>query len=453
LHPPRRELAALLAGAKEQPDDETPLLVLADWLEEQSAEEDRAHGELVRIEAKLRRAEREDRRTHAAWAVCQLYPSLVLSWNLYSQASKALHAGRPELAELPVRAAKLRDSYGHRWAGTLAAGRTVYWPRGLMGLNCPPRAFQTGLTNTVAAAELGCWLSELRLRHSRAKDLKRIAGCSLLAQLAKLSLDHQSVEPAGASSLASSPHLSRLVTLDLSGARIGDEGVVALGAARLDGLRELHLTHTHFKQRGGAALNGSAWFGRLGTLNLWVNGLDAAAIEALFAGQTMPQLQWLNLGNNKLGAEGVAALLTPGRFPSLRGLSLSNNDIGPEGLRRLLAWPGLSGLTTLALGGCKLGDAEAEALADCAALANLTSLSLGGNAIGDNGFLALARSPHLRGLFGLDVNSNRIAAAGGEALADARHFPGLGWLNGWGNPYGESATLGIRKRFPEHGSA
>jgi uncharacterized protein (TIGR02996 family) len=453
LPPPRPELASLLAAVKEAPDDEAPLFVLADWLEEQSSEDDRTHGELIRLEARLQRAEREDWRTRAAAATCSLEPGPIISSDAAALARKALRAERPELEEMDQRATELANRHSGSRARLLGPGREVYWPRGLIRLDCLPRSFKTGFMNAVAESELGCWLHELNLRHCKAKDVKRIAGCSLLAHLADLSVDHQKIEAAGAAALAASPHLGRLVSLDVSCARIGDEGVAALAGAALGGLRDLHLTHTQFTLAGATALNGAAWFGGLRTLNLCANYFDADCVAALFEGQTMPRLQWLNLGSNNLGAEGVDALLAPGRFPTLRGLSLNHNAIGRKGLSRLRAWPGLSGLVNLSLDGCDLGDHEAEALAGCAALANLTSLSLGPNQIGDKGLLALARSPHLRGLFGLDLNSNQIGPAGGEALADARHFPRLVWLNGWGNAYGESATLGVRQRFPYHGSS
>ena len=45
---PRAELLALLAALKADPDDDTPKLALADWLEEQDYAADRARGEFLR---------------------------------------------------------------------------------------------------------------------------------------------------------------------------------------------------------------------------------------------------------------------------------------------------------------------------------------------------------------------------------------------------------------------
>ena len=52
---PRPELLALLAAIKSEPDDDTPKLALADWLQEQDYPADRARGEFLRT-ARLRPA-------------------------------------------------------------------------------------------------------------------------------------------------------------------------------------------------------------------------------------------------------------------------------------------------------------------------------------------------------------------------------------------------------------
>ena len=86
--PPRPELLALLNAAKAEPDDDTPRLVLADWLQEQSDPADIARGEWLRnlVEASrlipedprrpplIRRARELWEEHRAAW-VAPLYPA------------------------------------------------------------------------------------------------------------------------------------------------------------------------------------------------------------------------------------------------------------------------------------------------------------------------------------------------------------------------------------------
>src|SRR5262245_30756517 len=48
LFPPRPELAALLDAVKDHPDDDTPRLVLADWLDEQDNQLDADRAKFIR---------------------------------------------------------------------------------------------------------------------------------------------------------------------------------------------------------------------------------------------------------------------------------------------------------------------------------------------------------------------------------------------------------------------
>src|SRR5436190_22574949 len=57
---PRPELLALLAAAKAEPEDDTPKLVLADWLQEQDHEADRARGEFLRTLVRFERLPHDD---------------------------------------------------------------------------------------------------------------------------------------------------------------------------------------------------------------------------------------------------------------------------------------------------------------------------------------------------------------------------------------------------------
>jgi uncharacterized protein (TIGR02996 family) len=451
LPPPRPELAALLAAAKEQPEDEAPLFVLADWLEDQPDADDRSRGELVRVEAQLMRVERQHRLSQVARSINRLDTGPFHVRAYERLACEALFAEWPDVVALTERAVNLRQTARQRWSGPLL-GHGVYFTRGLAGLNCRPKDFPSRLMNAVAASELGCWVREVKFQHCKPVDVTRICNCSLLAQLAELALNNQNVGT-GVWSLASSPHLKRLVSLNLTYSCIGADGTRALGSTELPALRELRIAHNHFSTRGAEVLAAASWLGGLRLLDLAFNEFVADTTAALLARQTMPHLEWLNLSNNKLGPEGVDALFAPGRLPALRGLSLSDNAIGPAGLSRLLAWPGLRNLTTLLLDGCLLRDEGAEAIAGCAALTNLTSLSLARNLIGDRGLLALASSPHLRNLASLDVNSNHVGPAGVAALANPRNLPALVWVKDWGNDFGGPGSAAPRWRFPRAWSA
>src|SRR4051812_38593601 len=56
------DLLGLLAGCKERPEEETPRLVLADWLEEHGGPEEQARAEHIRLEVECERLPRHDHR-------------------------------------------------------------------------------------------------------------------------------------------------------------------------------------------------------------------------------------------------------------------------------------------------------------------------------------------------------------------------------------------------------
>src|SRR5438552_1097952 len=60
LRPPRPELLALLQAAKDEPGDDAPRLVLADWLEEHGDEADRARAAFIRLQIARDRLRRDD---------------------------------------------------------------------------------------------------------------------------------------------------------------------------------------------------------------------------------------------------------------------------------------------------------------------------------------------------------------------------------------------------------
>ena len=59
---PRPEVLAFLRAAREQSDDDTPRLVLADWLEEHGSEADVARAALVRLQCERARLDKGDPR-------------------------------------------------------------------------------------------------------------------------------------------------------------------------------------------------------------------------------------------------------------------------------------------------------------------------------------------------------------------------------------------------------
>jgi uncharacterized protein (TIGR02996 family) len=126
-----------------------------------------------------------------------------------------------------------------------------------------------------------------------------------------------------------------------------------------------------------------------------------------------PTLRVLDLERCGLNGAGVAALCA---LPALRGLTmldLSQNDMGAVGARAIAAAP-WERLTLLRLSEAGIGAEGAAALASSPALASLRHLGLYENGLGDEGMRAIAASPHLGGLNSLYFGSN------GEPDAETR---------------------------------
>jgi uncharacterized protein (TIGR02996 family) len=104
-------------------------------------------------------------------------------------------------------------------------------------------------------------------------------------------------------------------------------------------------------------------------------------------------------------------------FGRLDWLNFHCSFMSDEPLEMLLSSPNLGELTRLSLGENDLTDAGAETIAACAKLHRLRELELEWNQIGEAGGLALASSPHLPDELRLAISFNHL---GKEARAQLR---------------------------------
>jgi uncharacterized protein (TIGR02996 family) len=442
---PPAELLALLRACKEEPDEDGPRLVLADWLEDHGQPE---RAEFVRVQLELRR----------------------------------LGPGDPRLAELTRRQGELLQTHRKDWA--VPFGRKgVAFNRGLLCCFGPATRLLNPRLARPSTAPAWAWVETVHLHGLGEKDAGAIAACPLLSSLASLAVSVVEFTPGGparvAGTLAHSPHLSglrwfclgqcllggeglRLLTtspylgnlttlglgcnaiedevavlarwdrapplrtLDLQFNQIGDPGVTALaGWPALAGLSRLSLNNNRISSGGLAALVGSAHLGQLRELSLASNPLGPGAARALARPASWGGLRRLNLGQCQIDDQGVAALAGADWLGGLTDLSLAANQIGPRVLRALIRSPGLANLTSLSLGGNPLGPEGARLLAGSPYLANLRELHLGQTGIDAGGATALASSPHLGRLRTLGLGENPLGDEGALALAGAS---GLGEL-------------------------
>jgi uncharacterized protein (TIGR02996 family) len=255
---PRPEVLVFLDDVKAHPDDDTPRLILADWLDERGDE----RGEFLRIQCRL----------------------------------DATPWGEPHGDTLVRRQSHLLARHRDEWTGALQPYiLDRHFHRGLLRVNMRARQMEDAAHDGLAATEKWAWVEALTLRELGGLPLT-LAYCPLLAGVGALSVrDSQAGGWAnsGAGLLASSPHLGRLRSLDLGGCGITAVTVAALGRSpHLGSLRELRLHN---------------------------NPIGDAGLQALAESPLLAQLTFLDLGYIEASDDGIRALTeSPHLSPNVR---------------------------------------------------------------------------------------------------------------------------------------
>jgi uncharacterized protein (TIGR02996 family) len=279
--PLRPEVLAFLRDIKANPEDNTPRLILADWLEERGD----PRGEYVRLDCALAHMELGE----PAWQATQ----------------------RSIL--------ELRELHAKEWFGPLE--QWVHYPpsrRGLVRIEVPAWQFLKA-PKGLAETEVYAWVGELVLVGMTPRRLGKLAASPNLEDLATLTLEQHELGAGEIVTLLDSPRLARLTGLELSGKPLRDRGAMVLAAApQLARLHNLTLDSNLIGDEGAAALAASPHLVGLVTFDLGGNRIGDKGAEALAASPYFPHLAWLDLRNNqndpvagignRLSDTGVAAL-------------------------------------------------------------------------------------------------------------------------------------------------
>lgn len=352
--PPRSELVALLRACRAEPEDDTPRLVLADWLDEQG-EADRA--ELVRLQCRLSRDENDPDRLALRARERELLGRGITDWLAPFKRPDWYPQFRRGLVRLAIRGTKTSVKSLVALARTEASA----WIEHLSVTGITPLAMSELIDSPIAAD-----VRELDAGMTGADEVARmVAATPAFGGLTRLALG-DSFTLAGAEAIVGAEHLSGVVDLHLRDSEMGEEGLrLILDAENLSGVQKLSLYGCEF---------------------------GPAAARALAETSGMPALRSIDLSRNEIGDGGAAALAGCAR-KSVRELNLYRNAIGDEGLRALAATTGLPGVRAISLGGNGFTDAGMQALADCALLERLTALKFDGPGFTIRGVEALVNSP------------------------------------------------------------
>jgi uncharacterized protein (TIGR02996 family) len=220
--------AGFLRAILENPDDDAPRLIYADWLDE-NGEPERA--EFIRVQCSL---------------------------------ALVRQTASPVSSVLASREQELRERNEAQWipkVPVLGRGLCVGFRRGFVEeVRAEARAFVAGADRLFQLAPV----RQVRLYWGDDPPYER-------ARLMQ--------------TIASLPYLARLQSLDLSDGFIGSDGVQALAVCEyLDRLESLDLQGGHVGERGVRALVEAPWFANLTFLDLSNNDINAGAAHALAVG-------------------------------------------------------------------------------------------------------------------------------------------------------------------------
>ncbi|HEY1188921.1 MAG TPA: TIGR02996 domain-containing protein [Gemmata sp.] len=411
---------ALLDAIREHPDEDTPRLAYADWLDEHApdtgpspARGPSARADYIRVQCALAGRPYDSPE----------YPALL---ELEEELARWLdaHAGssHPELPD------------DLEWTKSFSYGADESYRRGFpeeveyTDYDEEPEENVERITVALEEAFTSVTIRSLRLGDAYGAEIEGLANNPVSARLRGLFLDYiaDDDEAAAVRGIVGSEHLTGLRRLGLEFPLSPTDARALAQAQNLGALESLALDE--MTPAGMKTLSAAKWFRGLRALRLWMNNRDTlralselppmphlvelelagevvptvAAVRRLVAADSFPRLARLDLERVHLTPE-MFAVLARAPWP-LRHLRVSDVAIRKAGAEALAGAAFAGSLRVLELRDCKITAGGVQTLAGAPALAGLRHLTLHGNPIGPGGLTALARSPHLRGLRLLDLS-------------------------------------------------
>jgi uncharacterized protein (TIGR02996 family) len=327
----------LIEAIRADPEDDTPRLVYADWLEDEGRHD---LAELLRLQLAKE------------WSMARMRRQRVLIDRLQGE-------WPAWLVDAGVRyrrgmGAVVWESLGEAERGVAA----------LTGRNCPP------------------WVVEGELSvYSEWDDRQRFQALAVTPAFAVVT--HLMLW-SGLSSemlclMVRSPSSVNLYAIRLQDWKLSGREVAALADTNtLSRLRRLDLARCRFEAGLGHLLE-SAALGQLRELNLDGAIKQGDAVEAFARASGLPRLGALSLNSNDIGDKGLLALLRSLIPARLESLSLAENAISDSGAKAIAECAPLASLKRLELGQNSITDAGIQALLASPHLGRLRWLGVSGD--------------------------------------------------------------------------
>ena len=283
---------ALLRAIEADPDEDTPRLAYADWLDEHAATDaDRARAEFIRVQCELARVATDDER-RAALNVRER--EAVAPWcSVWAD-------------QLPVKLSGMRFERGFF---TPLRFDAADWFRAADGI--------------AALAPL----IELELRSSTnpvRKDAAR--SCPALQLVRRLNASGRRL----VTSLVRVGRLQNLFALDVSASDLDSDECESLAATSFPNLRRLAMTRNLIADRGLEALRHAAWFGQLESLALDHCGVSDGSLVAFVSHPHAANLRRLTLGPFANSDEVARALIASPHLSRIDSLHLRHDGTSEQ---------------------------------------------------------------------------------------------------------------------------
>jgi uncharacterized protein (TIGR02996 family) len=331
---------SFLKAIYDAPDDDTPRLVFADWLDERGSADDKARAALIRAQCQaeyLAPGSKERKRLE--------------------RAAKALIKANEKRWLKDLRAAKLGSEHTFRrgFLDGLKITPTKFVQRGADLFRIAPTIRTIKFPN--AANELTKLAESPFLAQLANVDLTQMCTCGYchiddeLRDLFKskhaqslryLNVSRDRIDADVATALAKSTNLANLTALDLSDNPLDGAGLAALAKSKHLGklealiLSRISLPPTTAELEDFRAFAKAKHFPALTRLELSGNAINAPCVAALVTAPFAKQLKVLDLSKNRVGEQGVKALVGA-EWPNLELLDLSGNQLGQRAIKWLKA--------------------------------------------------------------------------------------------------------------------
>jgi uncharacterized protein (TIGR02996 family) len=261
LAPPRPELIALLDAIKDNPDEDTPRLVLADWLDEQDDPLDAERAAFIRSQIAKHRARR---------SVKPLTPKI---------------------------------EFVRQWFGPLAGlvGKRVQFARGLPSVKISGERFLKPDVPALLATEVFAFVQFVSVTDTGGFRMLRVAAVPEFRHVAGLGVyPFAPFRAPEAEKFFNSPNLSGLRQIEFNATTPGIAGAQALANnPALSRLRKLTIIYSQLADAAAVALAGSPHLTNLQYLCLAHNNVGDGAAEAIANSPHLANLRELVLSDNR----------------------------------------------------------------------------------------------------------------------------------------------------------